>query len=89
MKTLAKFLVILLIAGISVSASGQATGRQFSKIQVLSDRIEIQVSDGTYYIEVLNDYIVHTSFLPYDKELSDFSFAAIINARKIDFTLTE
>ena len=62
MKTLAKILGILLIAGITVSASGQTTGRQFSKIQVLSDRIEIQVSDGTYHIEVLNDFIVHTSF---------------------------
>lgn len=89
MKILAKILGILLITGISVSASGQATGRQFSKIQVLSDRIEIQVSDGTYHIEVLNDFIVHTSFFPYDKELSDFSFAAVMNAKKIDFTLTE
>jgi alpha-glucosidase (family GH31 glycosyl hydrolase) len=89
MKTLAKILGILLIVCVSVSIFGQPTGRQFSSIQVLSDRIEIQVSDGTYYIEVLNDFIVHTSFFPYNKELSDFSFAAVMQAEKIDFTLTE
>ncbi|MHC1778144.1 MAG: TIM-barrel domain-containing protein [Lentimicrobium sp.] len=82
-------LIVLALFIITYNVAGQQTVRQFSSIKVLGDNIEIQVSDGKYLIEPLNDYIVHTIFYPAGKSLKNFSFAADMKAEKVDFTLTE
>lgn len=82
-------LIVLALFIITYNAAGQQSGRQFNSIKVLGDNIEIQVSDGKYLIEPLNDYIVHTIFYPAGKSLKNFSYAADMKADKVDFTLTE
>jgi oligosaccharide 4-alpha-D-glucosyltransferase len=82
-------LFVLSLIVLSFNVAGQQTNRQFNSIKVLGDNIEIQVSDGKYLIEPLNDYIVHTIFYPSGKALKNFSFAADMKAEKVDFTLTE
>lgn len=82
-------LLFLLLLGLTFNLHAQQTGRQFNSIKVLGDNIEIQVNDGKYLIEPLNDYIVHTTFYPSGKDLKNFSFAADMKAEKVDFTLTE
>ncbi|MBK6964295.1 MAG: DUF4968 domain-containing protein [Bacteroidales bacterium] len=81
--------IVLTLFIVTYNAFGQQTGRQFNSIKVLGDNIEIQVSDGKYLIEPLNDYIVHTIFYPSGKALKNFSFASDMKAGKVDFTLTE
>jgi oligosaccharide 4-alpha-D-glucosyltransferase len=88
-RPLIRNLIVLILFIITYNAAGQQTGRQFNSIKVLGDNIEIQVSDGKYLIEPLNDYIVHTIFYPSGKALKNFSFAADMKAEKVDFTLTE
>jgi len=82
-------LFVLLLLGLTFNLHAQQSGRQFNSIKVLGDNIEIQVSDGKYLIEPLNDYIVHTIFFPSGKALKNFSFAADMKSEKVDFTLTE
>jgi alpha-glucosidase (family GH31 glycosyl hydrolase) len=82
-------LLVFLLLGLTFNLHAQQSGRQFNSIKVLGDNIEIQVSDGKYLIEPLNDYIVHTIFYPSGKDLKNFSFAADMKAEKVDFTLTD
>lgn len=82
-------LLSLLLVCISFTISAQQPNRAYNSIKVLDENIEIKVSDGKYLIAPLNDYIVHTSFYPAEKELKNFSFATDMKAEKVDFTLVE
>ena len=77
-KIFTTFFVLFL--GISFA---QNPTRIFKKLLKNKENLEIQVSDGTYYISFVNENIAETSFVPLKEKLNQISHAKI--AQNIPF----
>lgn len=86
----ASIILFFLLLG---QVSGQQSQRQYiSTINtggIDSHEYQVVVSDGKYVIDILNDNILHVTFLPQNKEVKDFSYAAVMKPENNQVTFTE
>ncbi|WP_299059470.1 TIM-barrel domain-containing protein [uncultured Polaribacter sp.] len=80
MKTLKLFILLLFL---SISSFSQNSSRIFKNVNQTSNRVEVYVNDGTYYIEFYSDKIVETSFIPKGETYTKKSHAVILKAKNI------
>lgn len=73
MNLLKKFTVILSLAFTFQQLNAQV--RDYESFSKTLSGIDINVTDGHYAINAMNDKILHVSFLPKNKQVKDFSFA--------------
>ncbi|MCB9015007.1 MAG: DUF4968 domain-containing protein [Lentimicrobiaceae bacterium] len=88
-KLYSHFLALLTLLFLSLAAHAQQTDRQFKSIKVLGDKLELEVSDGKYFIAPQSDKIVHVTFYPAGQATHNFSFAVEEKINKVDFTFIE
>ena len=72
-----KVLFVLLLSTISFA---QNATRKYISHNTNAERLEIQVSDGSYLISFKNDFIVETTFLPKGESFKKESHAVILNS---------
>jgi alpha-glucosidase (family GH31 glycosyl hydrolase) len=84
-----KFSLLLVFCLFVQHSIAQTAVRSYGSIRVIDDKIEVVVSDGRYEIAPLNDFIFHTTFYPENTETKDFSFAADLQPKKVEYTITE
>ena len=59
----------------------------FKNVNQTSNRVEVYVNDGTYYIVFYSDKIVETSFIPKGETYTKKSHAVILKAKNIKISL--
>lgn len=83
---------LLTILLFSQQAISQQSDRQFVSINKNTDKVgkvEIEVSDGKYFLEPYNSKILHVTFLPKERQLKNFSYAASMKPEASDAIVTE
>lgn len=73
-----KFLIILFISAISFAQNPE---RKYVSHKSTANGLEVSVSDGTYFIQFLDDLICETSFVPKREKLDKNSHAIVLNKR--------
>lgn len=69
---LSSLFTFILITG---TITAQTTGRDYTGYKDLGNSIELNVSDGQYLIEPMNEKIIHVTFRPVGKKLKNFCYA--------------
>lgn len=69
---LSSLFTFILITG---TITAQTTGRDYIGYKDLGNSIELNVSDGQYLIEPMNEKIIHVTFRPVGKKLKNFCYA--------------
>lgn len=69
---LSSLFTFILITG---TITAQTTGRDYTGYKDLGNSIELNVSDGQYLIEPMNEKIIHVTFRPVGKKLKKFCYA--------------
>ena len=73
-----KLLLFLLISTFSFA---QNATRKYISHKSTADGLEVQVSDGSYLIYFINDFIAETSFIPKGETFNKESHAVILNTK--------
>ena len=71
-----KFLIVLFVSACSFAQNSQ---RKYLSHVYYGNRLEVSVSDGTYFIHFLNDLTCETSFVPKGERLKSESHSVVLN----------
>lgn len=81
-------IILTILTGFQQIAA-QTTVRSFISFKDNGGIFELQVSDGRYTIQMMDEKIVHTTFYPAAKEVKNFSFAAVMQPKEIHLSITD
>ena len=85
MKKMKNLFLILLLSAISFA---QNANRKYISHNTNAERLEIQVSDGSYLISFKNDFISENTFIPKGEVFNKESHAVVLE-KNIEFTSNE
>jgi len=84
-----KLKTIVVLAFISTLCYSQNLDRMFESITEKDNRIEVNVSDGKYFIKFYSPEIIETTFLPTGETFNSNSHAVVLNGTIDDLTFND